>query len=118
MSDKLIIGIIPDASTAEILLNNLAEADFNLADVSLIMRDQKLRNKITKDMGPLKRIPYDQICAYLVRAGLNVQDAQAYQDAVEQGRVLAAMKTAPDVMEAAKEMFADQSGESIMEIKR
>jgi hypothetical protein len=117
MIDKLIVGIIPDASTAEILLNNLSEADFNLDDVSLLMRDQMLHDKITKDTGPLKGVRYDQISVHLVQAGLSVQDAQAYQDAVAQGKVLAAMKTAPDIMEAAKEMFADQSGESIKEIK-
>ncbi len=117
MMDKLIVGIIPDASTAEILLNNLSEADFNLADISLIMRDQKLRDKIAKDTGPLKGVRYNQVSARLVRAGLSAQDAQAYQNAVTQGKVLAAMKTAPDVTEAAKEMFADQSGESIKEIE-
>jgi hypothetical protein len=115
--DKMIVGIIPEASTAEILLNNLSEADFNLADVSLIMRDQKLRDKIAKDAGPLKGVRYDQISARLVQAGLSAQDAQAYQNAVAQGKVLAAMKTAPVLIEAAKEMFTDQSGESIKEIK-
>ncbi len=116
MMDKMIVGIIPDASTAEILLNNLSEADFNLADVSLIMSDQKLRNKIAKDTGPLKGVQSNQVSARLVQARLSAQDAQTYQNAVNQGKVLAAMKTAPDVTEAAKEMFADQSGESIKEV--
>ena len=113
----MIIGIIPDASTAEILLNNLSEADFKLADISLIMQDLKLRNKIAKDTGPFKGVRYDQISARLIKAGLSAQDAQAYQNAVAQGKVLAAMNAAPDVAEAAKEMFADQSGESIREIQ-
>lgn len=113
----MIIGIIPDASTAEILLNNLSEADFKLSDVSIIMQDQKLRKKIAKDTGPLKGVRYDQISAFLMKAGLSEQDAQSYQNAVDQGKVLAAMNAAPDVAEAAKEMFADQSGQSIMEIK-
>ncbi len=117
MTDKLIVGIIPDASTAEILLNNLSEADFNLDDVSLIMRDQELHDKIAKDTGPLKGIRHDQVSARLAQAGLSTQEAQAYQNAVEQGKVLAVMKTAPEAVEAAKEMFADQDGESIKEIK-
>ncbi len=115
--DELIVGVIPDASTAEILLNNLSEADFKLSDISLIMRDQKLRNKIAKDTGPLKGVRFDQLAERLVKVGLSEQDAQAYQAAVAQGKVLAVMKTTPDVAEAAKEMFADQSGESIKEIK-
>lgn len=113
----MIIGIIPDASTAEILLNNLSEADFNLEDVSLIMRDKKLHDKITKDAGPLKGAHYDQISARLEKAGLSAPEAQAYQNAVAQGKVLVAMNTTPDTTDAAKEMFADQSGESIQELK-
>ncbi len=112
----MIVGIIPDASSAEILLNNLYEADFNLADVSLIMRDQSLRDKIAKDAGPLKGVRYDQISARLVQAGLSAQEAAAYQNAVAQGKVLAALNITPDLIEAAKEMFTDQSGESIKEI--
>ncbi len=115
--DKWIIGIIPDASTAEILLNNLSEADFKLSDVSLILSDPKLQRKIAKDTGPLKGVQSNQISARLAQAGLSAQDAQAYQDAVAQGKVLAVMKTAPDTAEAAKEMFSDQSGESIREVE-
>lgn len=114
--DTLIIGIIADASTAEILLNNLSEADFNLDDVSLVMRDQKLRDRITKDTGPLKGFHFDQVAGRLTKAGLSAQDAQTYQTAVAQGKVLAAMKAAPEIVEAAKEMFADQSAQSIQEI--
>ncbi len=112
----MIIGIIKDASTAEILLNNLSEADFNLADVSLIMRDRKLRNKIAKDAGPLKGIRYDQISARLARAGLSVQDVQFVQNALAQGKVFVAMRASPDIIDAAKEMFADQSADFIKEV--
>jgi hypothetical protein len=112
----MIVGIFSDASSAEILLNNLSEADFDLADVSLIMVDKELRDKVAEDTGPLKGLRHDQISTYLVQAGLSEPDAQAYQNAVAQGKVLAAMKIASDLVEAAKEMFADQSGESIQEI--
>ncbi len=114
---KLIVCILPDPSTAEILLNNLSEADFDLADISLIMRNQKLRDRIVKDTGPLKGVRYDQIAARLIKAGLSAQEAQVYQEAVAQDKVLAAMRTLPDVAEAVKEMFADQSGEAIKEIE-
>jgi hypothetical protein len=113
----MIVGIIPDAFAAESLLNNLSEADFNLGDISIIMRDQELRDKITEDIGPLKGARYDQICDVLVQAGLSAPEAQAYQDAVAQGKVLAVMDIALDLVEAAKEMFTDQFGEAVMEIK-
>ncbi len=112
----MIIGIIPDASTAEILLNNLSEADFNLDDISLVMRDRKMRDKVAKDAGPLKGIRYNQIAARLVQAGLSVQDAQFVQNALAQGKVLVAMRASSDIIDAAKEMFADQSGDFIKEL--
>ena len=39
----MVIGVLPDAAAAETLLNNLAEAEFNLADVSVLMRDEQQR---------------------------------------------------------------------------
>ncbi len=112
----MVIGIIPDASTAEILLNNLSEAEFNLKDVSVIMRDVKQRNAISKDQGPLKGASYDQVAARLAQAGLNMDEARQYQDAVAQGKVLVVMQTTPDTTAAAAEMFTDQSGEMVKEI--
>ncbi len=112
----MIIGIVPDASTAEILLNNLSEADFNLHDVSLIMRDQKLRDKIIKASGPLKGVNYSQVYTRLVKAGLSGEDARVYQDALAKGKVLVAMNISPDVIDAAKEMFSDHSAEFIKEV--
>jgi hypothetical protein len=113
----MIVGIIPNAFAAESLLNNLSEADFSLGDVSLIMRDQELRDKVAEDIGPLKGVPYDQISEVLVQAGLSAPKAQAYQEAVAQGKVLAVMDAAADLVEVVIEMFTDQSGEAVMEIK-
>jgi hypothetical protein len=112
----MILGIIPDASTAEILLNNLSEAEFDLKDISVIMRDARLRKKIAKDSGPLKGVHYNQIAARLAQAGLDAQDAQRYQEAVAQGKVLVAMESPANAAEAAKEMFTDQSGENVTEV--
>jgi hypothetical protein len=50
----MVIGLLPDAAAAETLLNNLAEAEFNLADVSVLMRDAQQRAAIADDAGPLK----------------------------------------------------------------
>jgi hypothetical protein len=112
----MILAIIPDAFAAEILLNNLYEAEFDLGDVSLIMYDQELRDKVAKDTGPLKGVHHDQVSTFLVQAGLSLPDAQSYQEAVAQGKVLAVMDATPDLVEVVREMFTDQSGESIKEI--
>ncbi len=107
----MIIAILPDASTTEILLNNLSEADFNLNDVSVIMQDQALRNKITQDVGPLKGTGPDQLGASLKKAGASSAASKKASDAVAHGKVLVAMTVDPKYEQAAHQMFQDMSAQ-------
>ena len=109
----MIVGILPNASTAEILLNNLSEADFDLSDVSVIMQDLKLRDAIAQDGGPLQGADLSNLSARLVQAGLSAPDAKLYRDALAQGKVLVALTAPSGSEQAAKEMFQDQSAELI-----
>ncbi len=111
----MIIAILPDASTTEILLNNLSEADFNLSDVSVVMRDLKTRRAIAPDTGPLKGVSPKGVVARLTEAGLSQQDARRCGDAVAQGKVLVAMTVPTGAEQAAKEMIQDHSGQVIEE---
>ncbi len=109
----MIVGILPNASTAEILLNNLSEADFDLSDVSVIMQDLKLRDSIAQDGGPLQGVDLSNLSARLVQAGLSAQDANLYRDALAQGKVLVALAAPSGSEQAAKEMFHDHSAQLI-----
>ena len=111
----MIVAILPNASNAEILLNNLSEADFDLADVSVFMQDLKLRNAIAKDGGPMKGTNMDNVSEKLIQAGLSVQDAALYLDKVTHGKVLVALKVPPEAQQAAVEMLQDHSAELIKE---
>ncbi len=110
----MVIGIVPDSSTAESLLNNLAEADFK--SVSVIMQDVAQRNAIAKDAGPLKGVTAATLAAALGRAGLSNADAQAYVQAVAQGKVLVAVRTPPGSQNAAQEMLQDVSAQMVREV--
>lgn len=109
----MIIGVIQDASTAEIFLNNLAEAGFDLADVSVVMQDLKLRDAIVDDGGPLKGVDPSNLLAQLVSMGISSEDAALYQESVTNGKALVAMIAPDGSQDAAKEMFQDQSAEMI-----
>ena len=111
----MLIGILPNASSAEILLNNLSEADFDLKTVSVIMQDVKMRNKIAKDVGPLKGVPPDKISAKLLKAGLTNPQVKLCTDALAQSKALVAMNVSADLVSAAKEMFEDQSAQILKE---
>ncbi len=103
----MVIGLVSDASKTETLLNNLAEADFKLSDVSVIMRDNKTRNAIAKDAGPLKGVAANTLAAKLTQNGLSKADAQAYSDAVAKGSILVAIAAPKESQQAAVEMLND-----------
>jgi hypothetical protein len=111
----MIVGILPNASSAEILLNNLAEADFSLEEVSVIMRDLEQRKAIAPDRGPLKGATVSNVADRLAQAGLSEQDARLCRNAVAQGKVLIAMTVPPEAQKAAKEMLQDHAAEFIKE---
>ncbi len=105
----MVIGLIPNTSKTETLLNNLAEADFKLSDVSVIMRDLKTRNAIAKDAGPFQGVTASTLPAKLVQHGLSKADAQAYGDAVNKGSVFIAIACPQESQSAAVEMLNDYS---------
>jgi hypothetical protein len=110
----MIVAILSDASKTETLLNNLSEADFNLGDASVIMKDVKLRKAIAKDAGPLKNIALKDVSNELVKkAGLSQEAAKRCRQAIEDGHVLVVMNVADQYLPAAREMFQDQSAQLI-----
>jgi hypothetical protein len=113
----LVIGILLKSAHAEVLLSNLAEADFDLKDVSVIMRDIKARNAIAKDAGPFKGIAPSDLSAKLAHFGLSEQDVKVCTDAVSQGKVLVGITCAQASESAAVEMFKDHSAEFIKAVK-
>lgn len=114
----MVIGIISKSSTAETLLNNLSEADFDLKDVSVVMKDTKTRDAIAKDAGPFKGVAVADLNKRLAQVGLSKQDVQTYSDAVTQGKILIAVACAKESESAAGEMLKDMSAEFIKAVGR
>lgn len=111
----MMVGILPDASTAEILLNNLAEADFDLTQASVVMQDFKQRNALIPDGGPLQGANLSTLLGRLQQTGLSAPDAQLCAEAVAQGKVLIALVVPAAARPAAKEILRDHSAEFIRE---
>jgi hypothetical protein len=109
----MVIGILPDAATTETLLNNLAEAEFDLADVSVVMRDCKQRDTIADDAGPLRGALPDRLAEHLTRAGLTTIETTGYVEAVRHDQVLVAIATTPLTTAAAREMLSDHTAQLI-----
>ncbi len=109
----MVIGLLSDASTTETFLNNLSEAEFDLAEVSVLMQDAKQRAALADDVGPLKGVAVEQLIDRLVKAGLTRQQAQSYSKAIQQGQVLVAVTTSRATEAAAREMFKDHAAQLI-----
>ena len=109
----MVIGVLPDAATAEALLNNLAEAEFNLADVSVLMRDEQQRAAIADDAGPLKGTHWREVAHHLTEAGLGHSEAQQYAEAVDKGKVLVAIAASEKTEPVAREMLHDHAAQLI-----
>ncbi len=107
----MILAILPDASKAESLLNNLSEADFDISKVSVVMQDVATRDKIAKDTGPLQGAKPARLAGALKKAGAPAEVTSRAADAVKSGKVLVAMNVDPKYEQAAREMFTDMSAE-------
>jgi hypothetical protein len=109
----MIIGVLPNAAAAETLLNNLAEAEFNLADVSVLMRDVTQRAAIAEDAGPLRGTDWRELPQRLIEAGLTHSEAQRYMKAVEHGQVVVAIAAPRKIEPIAREMLQDHDAQLI-----
>ena len=109
----MLIAVLPNTSFTETLLNNLSEADFDLAQVSVVTRDPKVRDAMAEDAGPLKGANLNNLAAKLAQAGLPQAETKPYADAVTQGQVLVAINASPESQPAAKEMLQDHSAQMI-----
>jgi hypothetical protein len=114
----LVIGIFLKSAHVEMLLSNLAEADFDLKDASVVMRDRKARDAIAKDDGPFKGIAPGTLGKQLSHVGLSKQDTQVCIDAVNQGKVLVGLMCSRESESAAVEMFQDHSAEFVTTVNK
>jgi hypothetical protein len=110
---NMIWAILPDVSKTESLLNNLSEADFNLDDISVMIQDINLRNRIAKDLGPLRGVELKDLENTLTGFGLSQETAVSCNQAVLNGKVLVVMKIEEKYRSAAVEMFQDHSAQLI-----
>jgi hypothetical protein len=109
----LLVGLLPNASRAETLLNNLSEAEFDLNTVSVVMLDVEMRDKIAKDAGPFKGVNPNKVKDTLLKSGLAEAQAGMCAEALTQSKVLVAMDVPATLISTAREMFEDEDGEVV-----
>ncbi len=111
----MLIAILENPSSAETLLNNLYEVDFEADEISLIMSDLKTRDMLTHDAGPLKGVHPSKIASRLIEEGLTKSDVDLCVDAIGHGKILVAFNVPSGMASVIKEMLQDHSAKIIKE---
>ncbi len=109
----MIVAILPDPSSVEILLNNLSEADFEIDKISVIMQDLVQRDRVAHDAGLLKGTTAETIVNALVKIGIGKKNAEACQGELKKGKAVVVMDVPAEYQNSAEEMFKDHSAQLI-----
>ncbi len=105
---QVVLGLLDSLGSAEVLLNNLAEADFGARATSAIARTPSATRLLARSGGPLAGATADSLASRLSALGLAEAKAAECQQAVRAGRVLVAvLAEGDDEAKAAAEMLGD-----------
>ncbi len=113
----MVLGLFSTASEAALCLDNLAEADFDSHDISLVMKTRQDVDKIARVSGALTGLAPDELAARLVGFGLPAERAETYKAGVLNGEVFIAI-TPPSGEDSAAEMLKDANAEAIQILKK
>ncbi len=109
----MIIGIFPDALTVETVLNNLAEAEYDLSSVSVFMADLEVRARLAPTAGPLAGATVPTLVQRLTELGVSPAQARHAHTAVVEGKVLVVMVSPAAGTAAAQEIVSGLALESL-----
>lgn len=113
MARDLLLGLLPDASSAEAAINDCVEAGLSERQISLLMADERTARSIIGDGGPLRGAPPADGAPKLVALGLSQADADAYANGVTSGQALLALSVDGDSRDGAREVLEDHGAHQI-----
>jgi hypothetical protein len=110
---RWVIGLFADESDAEIALNNLDEAGYEPATISVVTNEAKRTHTLTDVQGALSQVSADQLPSRLVALGLPTAESTSYGQRVAAGAVFFAIAAPAGSEDAAKEILSDQKAELV-----
>jgi hypothetical protein len=113
---SILLGLVPDSSSAEAAVNDYVEAGVAERRISLVMQDVATARAIANDAGPLKGTSPDALQARLVELGVSPTDAQALAAGVRSGQALIAVPVDPVSESNAIEVLRGVNGQHIITV--
>lgn len=110
---SIVMGILPDSSSAETAINNLIEAGYVERNISLVMQNEKKARSIINDFGPLKGSNAGVLDQNLERLGLSKGSRESYETSLHNGKALIAITVGDTSISATKEMLMDYNASQI-----
>lgn len=111
---ELLVGLLPDSSSAESAVNDYVEAGVFENRISLIMKDTATAQAIAGNAGPLKNTSPDALAARLAALGIAQSDAEALATAVQAGQALIALTIDPGTESDAVQVLRGLNGSHII----
>lgn len=116
MSDTLLLGLVPNASSAEAAVNDFVEAGVSERRISLIMKDTATAEAIAGQSGPLRGISASALPDKLTGLGVSQSDAQALSAGVQSGQALIALPVDGGSQSDAIQVLQSANGQHIITV--
>jgi len=110
---SVVMAVFPSPSDASLGLDNLSEANFGPATISLVMRTTPEVADLANASGPLNGLPLGQLTEKLQGLGLSGKDAEEYRQGVLGGGVFIAVSAPPGSESAAEEILKDANAGNV-----
>jgi hypothetical protein len=92
----MVITLLYDIQITADFLGNFADAGYDLAHVSVIMKSVEDRNKIANDQGPFQKIVLQILPDKLKQYQLTSDNIISYVDGINRDKVFVVIDTYPD----------------------
>ena len=116
-SQTLVVGLFAAASDAELALDNLDEAEYEAAGISVAAADPAQARLLARVAGPLSGLSPGQFVARLSALGLSAVDAAAYAAGISSGGIAVTVTTPAGTEVAAGEILRDQRAQQIATLR-
>lgn len=112
-SNRLVAGLFAHTSDAELALDNLDEAEYAAAGISVVAQDPAQAKQLVRVAGPLSGLSPDQFVQRLEALGMSAADTAAYRAGLASGGIAVTVTAPPGSEEDAAGILRDQKAQRV-----
>ncbi|MHB8578220.1 MAG: hypothetical protein ACYDCQ_23150 [Dehalococcoidia bacterium] len=109
----VVCGLFDSDDDASIALNNLDEAGYRAASISVVTNATARTEALTRVRGPLSGLQPDALSRRLADIGMAAADCAAFRDGIAAGAAFIGINTVPASADSAAQSLRDQHGRQV-----